>query len=39
LSSLWTSGDPSHGLPTDDGMLREVTEGRMDGMACAADWS
>ncbi len=37
-SALWTSGDQSQGLPTVGDMLREITEGRMDGKAYDADW-
>ena len=37
-SGLWTSGDQSAGLPTVGDMLREITEGRIDGAAYDADW-
>jgi PPOX class probable FMN-dependent enzyme len=37
-SALWTSGDQSAGLPTVGDMLREITEGRIDGRAYDADW-
>ncbi|RYI35992.1 MAG: pyridoxamine 5'-phosphate oxidase family protein [Acetobacteraceae bacterium] len=37
-SALWTSGDQSIGLPTVGDMLREITEGRIDGKAYDADW-
>lgn len=37
-SGLWTSGDQSAGLPTAGDMLREITEGRIDGAAYDADW-
>lgn len=37
-SALWTSGDQSHALPTVGDMLREITEGRIDGAAYDADW-
>jgi uncharacterized protein len=37
-SALWTSGDQSQGLPTVGDMLREITEGRIDGRAYDADW-
>jgi uncharacterized protein len=37
-SALWTSGDQSAGLPTVGDMLREITEGRIDGKAYDADW-
>jgi hypothetical protein len=37
-SALWTSGDQSQGLPTVGDMLREITEGRIDGQAYDADW-
>jgi PPOX class probable FMN-dependent enzyme len=37
-SALWTSGDQSQGLPTVGDMLREITEGRIDGHAYDADW-
>ncbi|MDP3195945.1 MSMEG_1061 family FMN-dependent PPOX-type flavoprotein [Tabrizicola sp.] len=37
-SALWTSGDQSRGLPTVGDMLREITEGRVDGKAYDADW-
>ncbi len=37
-SALWTSGDQSQGVPTVGDMLREITEGRIDGQAYDADW-
>lgn len=37
-SSLWTSGDQSAGLPTVGDMLREITEGGIDGQAYDAAW-
>jgi hypothetical protein len=37
-SGLWTVGDQSAGLPTVGDMLREITEGRIDGQAYDADW-
>jgi uncharacterized protein len=37
-SGLWTVGDQSEGLPTVGDMLREITEGRIDGAAYDADW-
>jgi uncharacterized protein len=37
-SALWTGGDQSAGLPTVGDMLREITEGRIDGAAYDADW-
>ena len=42
-SALWTSGDQSDGLPTVGDMLREITEGGIDGLvidgaAYDADW-
>lgn len=37
-SALWTSGDQSQGLPTVGVMLREITEGRIDGTAYDANW-
>lgn len=37
-SALWTSGDQSAGLPSVGDMLREITEGRIDGKAYDADW-
>jgi uncharacterized protein len=37
-SALWSSGDQSAGLPTVGDMLREITEGRIDGQAYDADW-
>lgn len=37
-SALWTSGDQSGGLPTVGDMLREITEGRIDGKAYDSDW-
>jgi len=37
-SALWSGGDQSAGLPTVGDMLREITEGRIDGKAYDADW-
>ena len=37
-SALWTSGDQSQGLPTVGDMLREISEGGIDGKAYDADW-
>jgi len=37
-SALWTGGDQSAGLPTVGDMLREITEGRIDGKAYDANW-
>jgi uncharacterized protein len=37
-SGFWTGGDQSAGLPTVGDMLREITEGRIDGTAYDADW-
>ena len=37
-SALWTSGDQSAGLPTVGDMLREITEGRIDGKAYDTEW-
>lgn len=37
-SALWSGGDQSAGLPTVGDMLREITEGRIDGTAYDADW-
>lgn len=37
-SALWTSGDQSAGLPTVGDMLREITEGGIDGRTYDADW-
>ena len=37
-SGLWTSGDQSGGLPTVGDMLREISEGRIDGKAYDASW-
>lgn len=37
-SALWTGGDQSAGLPTVGDMLREITEGVIDGAAYDADW-
>ena len=37
-SALWTSGDQSAGLPSVGDMLREITDGRIDGAAYDADW-
>jgi PPOX class probable FMN-dependent enzyme len=37
-SELWTAGDQSRGLPSVGDMLREITEGRIDGVAYDSDW-
>jgi PPOX class probable FMN-dependent enzyme len=37
-SALWSSGDQPQSLPTVGDMLREITEGRIDGQAYDADW-
>jgi uncharacterized protein len=37
-SGLWTVSDQSAGLPSVGDMLREVTEGAIDGAAYDADW-
>jgi PPOX class probable FMN-dependent enzyme len=37
-SGLWTSGDQSAGLPSVGDMLREITEGGIDGAAYDAEW-
>jgi uncharacterized protein len=37
-SALWTSGNQSAGLPTVGDMLKEITEGGIDGAAYDADW-
>ncbi len=37
-SALWTASAPSADLPTVGDMLREITEGRIDGQAYDADW-
>lgn len=37
-AGLWTGGDQSEGLPTVGDMLRDITEGRIDGTAYDADW-
>ncbi len=37
-SALWTAGDQSAGLPTVGEMLREITEGGIDGAAYDAAW-
>ncbi|MBA3911097.1 MAG: pyridoxamine 5'-phosphate oxidase [Rhodobacter sp.] len=37
-AALWSGGDQSEGLPTFGDMLREITEGRIDGQAYDADW-
>jgi uncharacterized protein len=37
-SALWTSGDQSAGLPTVGDMLREITEGGIDGGAYDTAW-
>lgn len=37
-SALWTAGDQSAGLPTVGDMLREITEGGIDGAAYDQNW-
>jgi uncharacterized protein len=37
-SALWTAGDRSADLPSVGDMLREITEGAIDGAAYDADW-
>jgi uncharacterized protein len=37
-SALWTGGDQSADLPTVGDMLREITEGAIDGTAYDAEW-
>ena len=37
-SGLWTDGDQSQGLPSVGDMLREVTQGGIDGAIYDADW-
>ncbi|MGL5012237.1 MAG: pyridoxamine 5'-phosphate oxidase family protein [Paracoccaceae bacterium] len=37
-SALWTSGDQSAGLPSVGDMLREITQGGIDGAAYDAAW-
>lgn len=37
-AGLWTSGDQSAGLPSVGDMLREITEGRLDGASYDAEW-
>jgi uncharacterized protein len=37
-AGLWTGGDQSAGLPSVGDMLREITEGRIDGKAYDSDW-
>ncbi len=37
-SALWTSGDQSAGLPTVGDMLREITDGSIDGAAYDFEW-
>jgi uncharacterized protein len=37
-SALWGGGDQSAGLPTVGDMLKEITEGRIDGAAYDAEW-
>jgi len=37
-SGLWTVGDQSAGLPSVGDMLREITEGGIDGAAYDAEW-
>lgn len=37
-SALWTGGDQSAGLPTVGDMLREITQGGIDGAAYDAAW-
>ena len=37
-SGLWTSGNQSEGLPTVGDMLREITDGSIDGATYDAEW-
>ncbi|OYX18952.1 MAG: pyridoxamine 5'-phosphate oxidase [Rhodobacterales bacterium 32-66-9] len=37
-AGLWTGKDQSQGLPTVGDMLREISQGRIDGTAYDADW-
>lgn len=37
-SGLWSSGDQSAGLPSVGDMLREITQGGIDGAAYDAEW-
>lgn len=37
-AGLWTAGDQSAGLPSVGDMLREITEGRLEGTAYDAEW-
>jgi PPOX class probable FMN-dependent enzyme len=37
-AQLWTSGDQSEGLPTVGDMLREITQGSIDGSAYDKEW-
>ena len=37
-SGLWTAGDQSAGLPTVGDMLREISQGDIDGTAYDAEW-
>jgi hypothetical protein len=37
-SALWTGGDQSAGLPTVGDMLKEITEGGIDGTTYDAEW-
>lgn len=37
-AGFWTSGDQSAGLPSVGDMLREITQGRIDGAAYDARW-
>jgi PPOX class probable FMN-dependent enzyme len=37
-SALWTSGDQSQGLPSVGDMLREISQGRIDGQAYDTNW-
>jgi uncharacterized protein len=37
-SALWTAGDQSASLPTVGDMLREISEGRIDGTTYDAEW-
>lgn len=37
-SGLWTDGNQSEGLPTVGDMLREISDGSIDGKAYDADW-
>lgn len=37
-AGVWTGGDQSQDLPSVGDMLREITDGRIDGKAYDADW-